>query len=679
MASVHISLIHELAIRSGNHSAVEVIERKLSLPEARDKHGNTLLMLAIKHRKVELVEYFYERGVPVEAVNFEQKSALDMALEIGESEIATKLRQFKNPEVAEPVAVDSAYQLEAMEQVGCEASGDENLNGWEGEALTTKPKHDEQVVTLVAAQINILQSHRPVNEDVSWDDVHLVLPPAVSRQKTDYDLSAPYIFNLLSSASALSYPISERLFLDAVDRDQFNFEEQLTDDDWIRFLDTLGFTLEESSSAELFSADESVFDEGELPSEFQEQFEDALGELRSLSQLWQQRIFQQASTRDVLSRLDEERISQRMDSSLIAIRKLIREGGNIEYLCALSEKAGIAEFLPVDVEDVDDNEAEDELEEKQSEDAGLAFINYVLSEAVDENQSPPRPSAEEYLILKSMPVGLIGSEFLNKLEMHYQRYIAARNTFFESNLRLSISIAKKFRVSRHRSYEDNLQSGFIGLLKAVEKFDYRQGFKFSTYASWWIRQRITRDIADEYRTIRWPVHVYQSMRKLERAKDAVAKRGDPISPERLAAELGFTPSITLKLLGYEQVYIPLSELDESFLGGGNAITADPLELLCAVDRQQSIRNALAHLNAKERQIIERRFGLYENNSETLEEVGKYFNVTRERIRQIEAKALRRMSQPSFTSYFEGEKMKDRFDAARRLREQQILMDSSEEL
>ena len=329
------------------------------------------------------------------------------------------------------------------------------------------------------------------------------------------------------------------------------------------------------------------------------------------------------------------------------------DGDKTEKILDYLEQNGIIAILPdTDADediilDVDDEPTGEELENIEfSVPDGVSIEDPVRMYLKEIGKVPLLSADEEVELAKKMETGDLD----------------ARKRLAEANLRLVVSIAKRY-VGRGMLFLDLIQEGNLGLIKAVEKFDYRKGYKFSTYATWWIRQAITRAIADQARTIRIPVHMVETINKLIRVqRQLLQELGREPYPEEIAKEMNLPVDRVREIqkISQEPVSLetPIGEEEDSHLG--DFIQDDnvpvPAEAAAFTLLKEQLSEVLGTLTDRERKVLELRFGLDDGRARTLEEVGKEFNVTRERIRQIEAKALRKLRHPS-----RSRKLKDYLD------------------
>lgn len=304
--------------------------------------------------------------------------------------------------------------------------------------------------------------------------------------------------------------------------------------------------------------------------------------------------------------------------------------------------------LLLDKDDEDDDDDEDELAAR----SGVVITKSGEIE-VSESRNIPTDDPVRMYFKEIGKVPLLTADEERELAIRIENGDEeAKKKLCESNLRLVVSIARRY-LNRGLSFLDLIQEGNLGLIKAVEKFDYSKGYKFSTYATWWIRQAITRSIADQARTIRIPVHMVETINKLIRiSRQLLQELGREPTAEEIAKEMGISVEKVreIKKISQDPVSLetPIGEEEDSHLGDfiPDEDIPSPVEAAAYSMLQKQLREVLDTLSEREKKVLILRFGLDDGRPRTLEEVGKEFNVTRERIRQIEAKALRKLRHPS---------------------------------
>ena len=308
------------------------------------------------------------------------------------------------------------------------------------------------------------------------------------------------------------------------------------------------------------------------------------------------------------------------------------------------------DLLDLDM-DLDDDDITGDLEDEKK--SGVVIKASGEIEVTDSAKNIPTDDPVRMYFKEIGKVPLLSAEEERDLAIRIEQGDEeAKKKLCESNLRLVVSIARRY-LNRGLSFLDLIQEGNLGLIKAVEKFDYTKGYKFSTYATWWIRQAITRSIADQARTIRIPVHMVETINKLIRiSRQLLQEYGREPTSEEIAREMGITVEKVreIKKISQDPVSLetPIGEEEDSHLGDfiPDEDIPSPVDAAAYSMLQKQLREVLDTLSDREKKVLILRFGLDDGRPRTLEEVGKEFNVTRERIRQIEAKALRKLRHPS---------------------------------
>ena len=362
---------------------------------------------------------------------------------------------------------------------------------------------------------------------------------------------------------------------------------------------------------------------------------------------------------EVLDEMDLD--GDQMDSIYDSLETLGIEVGSEEFLVGLPDEDGEPPM-----------EAIAEIEEEELVDPNSLVDSFNIDDPVrmylkEIGKVPLLTADQEVALATAMTAGREAEERLDEAEANGETLPAeelaqlkkqvkagerAKQQLAEANLRLVVSIAKRY-VGRGMLFLDLIQEGNLGLIKAVEKFDYTKGYKFSTYATWWIRQAITRAIADQARTIRIPVHMVETINKVIRvSRQLMQELGHDPSPEEISEEMGMPVDKVREILKIAQEPVsletPIGEEEDSHLGDfiPDEGVSEPSEAASFTLLKEQLVDVLSTLTPREEKVLKLRFGIEDGRTRTLEEVGKEFNVTRERIRQIEAKALRKLRHPS---------------------------------
>ena len=349
-----------------------------------------------------------------------------------------------------------------------------------------------------------------------------------------------------------------------------------------------------------------------------------------------------AQTHDLLSYLEEHGID--LVGSAESVRELHHDGARGE-----TQRSAAAETLGARVGAEAALTSGSEAEDAEEHGAGLqARLDELKRPEVDLTVEPSLDSLRLYLRAIGR-VPLLSAEEEVSLAKRIERGdISAKQHMVEANLRLVVSIAKGY-VGRGLTLLDLIQEGSLGLIRAVEKFDYRRGYKFSTYATWWIRQAVTRAIADKGRTIRIPVHMVERLNKvIHTERQLIQQLGREPSTAEIAAELDYTTHEVREVMRMAQQPVslekPVGEEDDSALADfiEDSAAESPFEIASEALRRENVTRVLASLPQREREVIEMRYGITGGRSRTLEEVGRAFNITRERVRQIENRTLKKL-------------------------------------
>lgn len=544
--------------------------------------------------------------------------------------------------------------------------------GWKAEEEVTPPDSDVSLLLSAVQTHRRITRHRALNTDESWDDVELELPelkPVVSRDSETQEFLKAVLVEGFHRGWVAFDKVAEACRLDAGPTADMLLPAAL------QVLEDVGIRVEEENLAD--DAADGLVDE-EQALFLDEAFErldaylsETLSEENAYNSCTMRAYSRDARAVGLISKDGEELLGTRMDSSIKALARYLKD---LPESAGLELYASTPEHEVVSSDDVDEEDISDLDESVETDEEGRvsgSFEDYVHALRAGDVSGKtdamiPRPSA---LVLANLIDAFhrLDADFQPELALeHIRIFEKARNDLVNANLRLVMSIAGKYRNSG-MPLEDLVQEGNIGLMKAAEKFEVQRGFKFSTYATWWIRQAITRAIADQLRLVRVPVHMVEKIKKVHRCtRELAGKSSISVKDDDLAAVLEMSVQELKKVRRADREMVFRAGIDE--LDWPELLAEEETDGFHCMERtelQDAIEVALSQLTMRDQAIVRYRFGLGLGEDFTLEQIGMMFDVTRERIRQIEAKAMRKLRHPNrsrvLANFLDGDVLLDGID------------------
>ncbi len=617
-----MSPIFRLALFSGSINSVRsLVDKGIDL-NLCDANGFTALMIAANKGFSEICELLISNDVDTTLINKNGNVAYELARNNGYPILADIINSTKIIEMSE-IDTSVSHDVNSISlQDKYKQEGDEyDLSFWEAEDVIEKPDTNDDFLKQSIDSQESKVRYKPLEDYECWLDVNIDLPVIESIKSNSYleglvggvfngELNIQTFINLLYAEYKL---ITDEVIVDV-----------------ICLLESLGLYVDYSNLL-LVGSLEKNFDEGDIRVISLE-----IGEIIDRDSNVDLTYDNNVRKIELLDREGEVRLAKRMDGAIKSLSHKLSELQEINWH-ELSENTALGQCL----KSADNNEKK---LENDSSSVKVTFWDYVINERKNplvpiDSTMPPRPISSE--INDLMRFSIAGK--INTITTNIRVYVEARDKFIEANLRLVMSIARRY-VNKGLESDDMIQEGNIGLIKAVERFDHSKGFKFSTYATWWIKQTITRSIPDKSMLIRTPVHMYDQIKLVKREINRLPMERSLDYVKEVASEIGKTEEEVRTILSYSRKILSFNDIDDetySVTMSDDKIAPDKITIDGAV--RGLVEKALSKLADRDSEIIRLRFGIGNIEPKTLEEIGSIFEVTRERIRQIESKALDKLS------------------------------------